>query len=274
MEEGNQKKDRETTNTTGTSSGPTSSTKPSDISIALTPTKGDFLLASNWVWSYKWEPQTVKDGGEEKEKKKKELVEKKEEVSNEKDNRIQVVEKKDTETENNNNNDNNTEKQKDNDHTATNITTTETTNDTTTMSSSKSKPVTNQESKWVESNSDLASFSTVNGFWSIYEKVLRPSMCPKESEGKKKFGYFVFREGFEPMYESPSNEGGGYWQIYARDLDHLDQLWEDILLAMIGESLEQSVYTEEELANMKRREVEEGIPWIEQIDKFIHGLGM
>merc|ERR1712100_221605 len=71
------------------------------------------------------------------------------------------------------------------------------------MSSSKSKPVTNQESKWVESNSDLASFSTVNGFWSIYEKVLRPSMCPKESEGKKNLVILSFAKVLNQCMNHP-----------------------------------------------------------------------
>lgn len=96
---------------------------------------------------------------------------------------------------------------------------------------------------------------------------MTPSLGPAKHEGRLR--YYVFREGIEPKFEAPENVGGGYWQVYPQNMD---EWWEQILLSMLGESLEQSVYTEEELTEMARKEVEEGILWADQIDRFILGV--
>merc|ERR1712146_80992 len=141
-----------------------------------------------------------------------------------------------------------------------------TTSSTTTPKSSTTSSNQKTESNW-NSNLVLTSFSTINAFWSIYKKVLTPSSGPEKNEGRLR--YSVFREGIEPKFEAPENVGGGYWQIYPQNMD---AWWEEILLSMLGESLEQSVYTEEELTEMARKEVEEAILWADQIDRFIHGV--
>lgn len=270
--------------------GPTSSSSTfSDLSNVLTPQEGDYYLASNWVWYYSY---VTRESLEEDEKRKKlakdasdkETAGKKKELKSEKDDSKQEVENKDKDdkSEDNKNNVIDPEKAKDNDPTVSNTSSQKITsspsstiistlmnNTTTTSSSSTTTTNQKQEADW-DSNLALASFSTINGFWSIYNKVMTPSLCPTGKEGKLR--YYVFREGIEPKFESPVNKGGGYWQIYTYYVETMDQYWEDLLLSMIGESLEQSVYTEEELATMARREAEEGIRWADQIDRFIHGL--
>merc|ERR1712070_921387 len=114
--------------------------------------------------------------------------------------------------------------------------------DTETEASSKEKD--DEEEEW-KANPILASFSTIQAFWSLYKLIMPPK-------------------------ETPKNEGGGFWLLYI-DKEY-DECWERLLLAMIGESLEESVYTPEELEVMKAKEANEGLRWTEVCDKFVHGI--
>ena len=49
----------------------------------------------------------------------------------------------------------------------------------------------------------------------------------------------VFREGVEPKWEDEMNENGGEWYFRrGMNLDKLDDYWEQIVLGMIGETLD------------------------------------
>ena len=91
----------------------------------------------------------------------------------------------------------------------------------------------------------LLKFSTINDFWTIQNNLKSPSECIKN----EKIRYYVFRDDNNDFRENVSNINNyenGFLQFYIKDKN---KCWEDILLLMIGEDLEESVHSEDELSN-------------------------
>lgn len=88
---------------------------------------------------------------------------------------------------------------------------------------------------WEENQRQIITFSTVEDFWSLYNHI--------ECASKLQAGcdYSLFKEGIKPMWEDERNKRGGRWVI---NLDkkqrtaHLDDLWLEIMLCLIGESFD------------------------------------
>jgi translation initiation factor 4E len=74
----------------------------------------------------------------------------------------------------------------------------------------------------------LASFSTINQFWSMYQHLKRPNVLEKETVLN------LFVKGIKPMWEDPEHIVGGAWTFRAKR-GHANQLWENLLLGFIGE---------------------------------------
>ena len=91
----------------------------------------------------------------------------------------------------------------------------------------------------------LLKFSTINDFWAIQNNIKPPSECFKN----EKIRYYVFRDDNNDFRENVLDIGkyeNGFLQFYIKDKN---KCWEYILLLMIGEDLENSVHTEDELSN-------------------------
>ena len=91
----------------------------------------------------------------------------------------------------------------------------------------------------------LSKFSTINDFWAIQNNIKSPSECFKN----EKIRYYVFRDDNNDFRENVLDIGkyeNGFLQFYIKDKN---KCWEDILLLMIGEDLEDSVHTDDELSN-------------------------
>eukprot|EP00754_Rhynchopus_humris_P045770 Rhum_TRINITY_DN5257_c0_g1::Rhum_TRINITY_DN5257_c0_g1_i1::g.16809::m.16809/K03259/EIF4E; translation initiation factor 4E len=91
---------------------------------------------------------------------------------------------------------------------------------------------------WEENLQKVSDFDTVEDFWSTYNHIKRP--------GTLEFGgnYHVFKYGIKPMWEDKENKEGGRFLITVpakEDNDRLNEIWEHLLLAMIGECLEDEV---------------------------------
>eukprot|EP01065_Artemidia_motanka_P013873 TRINITY_DN1782_c4_g1_i1.p1 TRINITY_DN1782_c4_g1~~TRINITY_DN1782_c4_g1_i1.p1 ORF type:complete len:198 (+),score=49.15 TRINITY_DN1782_c4_g1_i1:230-823(+) len=91
---------------------------------------------------------------------------------------------------------------------------------------------------WEENLQHVADFATVEDFWSMYNHIKRP--------GSLEFGsnYHAFKGGIKPMWEDPANKSGGRWVINLQgreDPDRVNEIWEHLLLSMIGEFLEDGV---------------------------------
>lgn len=75
----------------------------------------------------------------------------------------------------------------------------------------------------------LASFSTVEEFWSVYSHLHRPNDLPSS------INYHLFREGIAPMWEDPTNAAGGKWMLRLKK-GMSSRVWEDVLLAVVGDA--------------------------------------
>ena len=70
--------------------------------------------------------------------------------------------------------------------------------------------------------------STAQDFWNIYVHLRHPSALPTVSD------YHFFRDGIRPVWEDDENKRGGKWTLKLKK-GVSDRLWEDLLLAMIGD---------------------------------------
>ncbi|XP_065172472.1 eukaryotic translation initiation factor 4E-1A-like isoform X2 [Atheta coriaria] len=90
---------------------------------------------------------------------------------------------------------------------------------------------------WEKNQKVIASFDTVEDFWSLYNHI------KLASELRQGCDYSLFKHGVRPMWEDETNKRGGRWLI---SLDRkqrgndLDRFWLDIILCLIGEAFENS----------------------------------
>jgi translation initiation factor 4E len=74
----------------------------------------------------------------------------------------------------------------------------------------------------------------VEGFWSVYSHIKKPSTIPNGSN------YRLFKEGIDPKWEDPNNKDGGAIVVTVRSnakMSHdLDTYWLYTQLACIGEN--------------------------------------
>lgn len=78
---------------------------------------------------------------------------------------------------------------------------------------------------------DLGEFKTVQGFWRIYNHLIRPNDLSNSME------YHLFKAGIKPMWEDPANRKGGKWTVRVRK-GISSRYWEDLILAIIGEQFD------------------------------------
>jgi translation initiation factor 4E len=74
----------------------------------------------------------------------------------------------------------------------------------------------------------VASFSTAEEFWEVYQHLRRPSSLPVISD------YHVFKQGIKPIWEDGRNANGGKWIVRLKK-GIIDRLWENLVLALIGD---------------------------------------
>jgi len=103
-------------------------------------------------------------------------------------------------------------------------------------------PLQNRWSMWYNSCSKdaweprhIASMTTVEEFWCLYNNLLPPSRIPLGN-------YHFFKNGIEPTWEDAANQKGGKWwfELPKSESALMDDLWLWTLLALIGEYFETS----------------------------------
>lgn len=92
----------------------------------------------------------------------------------------------------------------------------------------------------------------VEGFWEFYSHLKRPSEVQAPSD------YQMFRKDIKPMWEDPNNKDGGKWLIRVKK-EYSDRLWEDLLLAIVGNQFESAGHGEVNGAVMSIRETHDVI---------------
>lgn len=73
----------------------------------------------------------------------------------------------------------------------------------------------------------VATFSSVELFWSYYNHMVRPNDLPNTSD------YHLFKKGIKPMWEDDANRKGGKWIVRLRK-GLASKYWEELVLALIG----------------------------------------
>ncbi|XP_028297690.1 eukaryotic translation initiation factor 4E type 2-like [Gouania willdenowi] len=74
----------------------------------------------------------------------------------------------------------------------------------------------------------IGTIGTVEQFWRFYSHLIRPGDLSGHSD------FHLFKEGIKPMWEDECNRAGGKWIIRLRK-GLSSRLWENIILAMLGE---------------------------------------
>ncbi|XP_017773812.1 PREDICTED: eukaryotic translation initiation factor 4E-1A isoform X2 [Nicrophorus vespilloides] len=90
---------------------------------------------------------------------------------------------------------------------------------------------------WEKNQKEIASFDTVEDFWSLYNHI------KLASELRQGCDYSLFKAGIRPMWEDAANKRGGRWLINLerkQRSNDLDRFWLDIILCLIGEAFENS----------------------------------
>lgn len=78
----------------------------------------------------------------------------------------------------------------------------------------------------------IGTFGTVEDFWRYYNHLVKPSKLEINSN------YHFFKEGIKPMWEDSANSKGGKWVLTFRDKNLLDTCWENVVLGLVGETLD------------------------------------
>lgn len=90
-------------------------------------------------------------------------------------------------------------------------------------------------SDWVNTLMEVKSFASVEEFWGLYTFLKKPSALEVGAT------YNFFKKGVKPAWEDPQCAKGGRWVVplQGEELAQVDRLWELLLLALIGERLEE-----------------------------------
>ncbi|CAK4070000.1 unnamed protein product [Aphanomyces euteiches] len=98
------------------------------------------------------------------------------------------------------------------------------------MKKNSGKTLDDQES-YEKSIKEIGEFRTVQGFWRVYNHLIRPNDLPNTTD------YHLFKSGIKPMWEDAANRRGGKWMIRIRK-GIASRYWEDLVLAIIGEQFD------------------------------------
>ncbi|KIL69414.1 hypothetical protein M378DRAFT_184566 [Amanita muscaria Koide BX008] len=87
----------------------------------------------------------------------------------------------------------------------------------------------NKALNYEEGIKKISSFSSVESFWSLWAHITPPSALQPTTD------YLVFHSGVQrPVWEDPLNLSGGKWIIRLKK-GVADHVWEDLVLAIIGD---------------------------------------
>jgi len=78
----------------------------------------------------------------------------------------------------------------------------------------------------------IGTCGTVEEFWRYYNHLVKPSKLDLNGN------YHFFKNGIKPMWEDTANSKGGKWVITFKDKTLLDSCWENVVLGLVGETLD------------------------------------
>jgi len=113
-------------------------------------------------------------------------------------------------------------------------------------------------SKYDETIIEVGVFHTALEFWQYYSHMIRPSLLPPQA------AFSFFQKGIKPMWEDPSNAHGGRFMIRLKK-EMSNRCWEDLVLAFIGDSFEDTESLCGIQLSIKEKEVAIAI-WVKQLN--------
>jgi translation initiation factor 4E len=90
---------------------------------------------------------------------------------------------------------------------------------------------------------NIYSISTVKTFWNVFNHMPSPSLI------KPQYSFHLMRENIRPVWEDESNANGGMWKLRCPK-KHTDTVWQELLLACVGEQFLDDVSTEDEILGL------------------------
>jgi len=96
------------------------------------------------------------------------------------------------------------------------------------------KPPSGKGDNWNDLLKEVITFNSVEEFWGVYNNIAPVSELALKSD------YHLFKEGVRPEWEDIQNKHGGKWSYQFKDKRSIpiDELWLHVMLAAIGETLE------------------------------------
>jgi len=97
------------------------------------------------------------------------------------------------------------------------------------------KPPSGKGDNWNDLLKEVITFNSVEEFWGVYNNIAPVSELALKSD------YHLFKEGVRPEWEDLQNKHGGKWSYQFKDKRSIpiDELWLHVMLAAIGETLEE-----------------------------------
>ncbi|OON18212.1 eukaryotic initiation factor 4E, partial [Opisthorchis viverrini] len=86
----------------------------------------------------------------------------------------------------------------------------------------------NSSGLWDESLEKVATFSTIEHFWSVMLHTDPPSGIANGTD------VYMFRSEIQPRWEDPKNESGGRWLLNLSSSSPIDRYWEELLMLLVG----------------------------------------
>jgi hypothetical protein len=90
-----------------------------------------------------------------------------------------------------------------------------------------------RKNRWESNLKELGSnFNSVEHFWGYVHHMEPPSRMDFNSS------YYLFKSGIKPMWEHEDNIGGGKWVLQLKAPDHVDEVWQNVMLAIVGDTFD------------------------------------
>ncbi|KAI9836524.1 MAG: eukaryotic translation initiation factor 4E [Sclerophora amabilis] len=96
------------------------------------------------------------------------------------------------------------------------------------------KPPSGKGDNWNDLLKEVVTFDSVEEFWGVYNNITPTSELALKSD------YHLFKQGVRPEWEDSQNKHGGKWAYQFKEKRNvpIDELWLHVMLAAIGETLE------------------------------------
>lgn len=132
------------------------------------------------------------------------------------------------------------------------------------------KPPSGKGDNWNDLLKEVITFDSVEEFWGIYNNIAPVSELALKSD------YHLFKAGVRPEWEDSQNKHGGKWSYQFKEKRNvaIDELWLHVMLAAIGETLEDEEDGEVMgvVVNVRKAFFRVGV-WTRTIGKSIPGRG-